>query len=155
MSVECLCAGILVADHLCAPIPRLPKAGELILAERLVLNIGGCASNAGMDLAKVGVRVGLVGCVGRDFLGKFESECEPLDPSQCECRWSAQSERNVVEFALTWEEALEESILDRALRDPDDSFVRHLTSAAHVRVGFGILLSGDEAWTAISFGRQL
>lgn len=84
MSVECLCAGILVADHLCAPIPRIPHAGELILAERLVLNIGGCASNAGMDLAKVGVQVGLVGCVGQDFLGKFV--CETLEQGGIDTR---------------------------------------------------------------------
>jgi hypothetical protein len=89
----------------------------------------------------------------RDVLGKFESECEPLDPSECECGWSAESERNVVEFGLTWQEAIDESILDRALRDPDDSLVRHLKSPAHVRVGFGIVLGGDEAWTAVSFGR--
>jgi sugar/nucleoside kinase (ribokinase family) len=63
--------GILVADHLCAPIPRLPEAGELVLSERLPLTIGGCASNAAMDLARVGIKVGVVGCVGRDAFGQF------------------------------------------------------------------------------------
>jgi len=86
-------------------------------------------------------------------LGVFERECEGLSPDRCECHWSAQAERNVVEFALTWQEAVEESILDRAFRDPDGAFVRHVTNPAHVNVGFGIVLSGDEAWTAISFGR--
>ena len=71
MSVECLSVGILVADHLCDPIPRVPRAGELILCEHLELSIGGCASNAAVDLARLGVKVGVVGCVGRDAFGRF------------------------------------------------------------------------------------
>ena len=71
MGIECLSVGILVADHLCDPIERLPAAGELMLCERLPLSIGGCASNAAMDLVRLGVEVGVVGCVGRDYLGRF------------------------------------------------------------------------------------
>lgn len=71
MPVDCLSVGLLVADHLCAPIPRLPKSGELVLTDRLLLNIGGCASNAAMDLARLGVNVGVVGCVGKDAFGRF------------------------------------------------------------------------------------
>lgn len=66
-----LSAGILVVDHLCTPIPRVPRAGELILSDRLPLAIGGCASNVAIDLARVGVGVGVVGCVGRDPFGQF------------------------------------------------------------------------------------
>ncbi|MBV8610882.1 MAG: carbohydrate kinase family protein, partial [Singulisphaera sp.] len=36
----------MVADHLCTPIDRLPTAGELVAADDLIVNIGGCASNA-------------------------------------------------------------------------------------------------------------
>jgi len=71
MSIDCLSVGILVADHGCAPIDRVPAAGELILAENLSLSIGGCASNAAVDLKRVGVNVGIVGCVGQDVLGRF------------------------------------------------------------------------------------
>lgn len=71
MDVDCLSVGLLVADHLCAPISHLPAAGELVLADRLELNIGGCASNAAMDLARLGVNVGVVGCVGHDTFGRF------------------------------------------------------------------------------------
>lgn len=71
LPLECLSVGILVADHLCDPIERLPVAGELILCPRLPLSIGGCASNAAMDLARLGVGVGVVGCVGRDYFGRF------------------------------------------------------------------------------------
>lgn len=71
MDIDCLSVGILVADHLCAPIERVPAAGQLILADHLSLSIGGCASNAAVDLARVGVRVGIVGSVGRDVFGRF------------------------------------------------------------------------------------
>jgi len=74
MDLECLSVGLLVADHLCAPIDHFPAAGELILTERLVLTTGGCASNAAMDLARLSVKVGVVGCVGRDAFGRFVVE---------------------------------------------------------------------------------
>ncbi len=74
MPVDCLSAGILVVDHLCAPIAHLPAAGELVLSERLPLAIGGCASNAAMNLARVGVSVGVIGCVGCDPFGRFAIE---------------------------------------------------------------------------------
>lgn len=71
MSLDCLSAGILVVDHLCVPIPRLPAAGELVVSERLPLALGGCATNVAIDLARVGVKVGVAGCVGRDALGRY------------------------------------------------------------------------------------
>lgn len=71
LNIDCLSAGILVADHLCTPIAELPSAGQLVLADELPLAIGGCASNVGTDLAKVGVRVGVAGCVGSDVFGQF------------------------------------------------------------------------------------
>ncbi len=71
MAIDCLCAGILFADYVCAPIPRMPEAGELIPTDRIGLALGGCASNAGLDLAKVGCRVGVSGCVGDDAFGQF------------------------------------------------------------------------------------
>jgi sugar/nucleoside kinase (ribokinase family) len=49
----------------------MPEAGQLVLSERLPLSIGGCASNAAVDLARLGVAVGVVGCVGSDAFGRF------------------------------------------------------------------------------------
>lgn len=71
MNIECLCAGILFADYICAPIPRMPEPGELMPTDHIQLAMGGCAANAGLDLAKVGVRVGVSGCVGDDAFGQF------------------------------------------------------------------------------------
>lgn len=71
MKFDCLSAGILVADHLCSPISHLPAAGELVLADSLPLAIGGCAANTAVDLVRLGVNVGIIGCVGDDPFGRF------------------------------------------------------------------------------------
>jgi sugar/nucleoside kinase (ribokinase family) len=71
---EVLCAGIIVADHVCSPISHLPAAGELIMAERLILTIGGCAANAAVDLSKMGVRAAVVGRVGSDIFGRVVTD---------------------------------------------------------------------------------
>jgi sugar/nucleoside kinase (ribokinase family) len=68
---EVLCAGIIVADHVCSPITHLPTAGELVLAERMLLTVGGCAANAAVDLARMGVRATVVGRVGDDAFGRI------------------------------------------------------------------------------------
>ena len=69
-----ICAGVVVADHLCSPIDHLPAAGELVPAERMVLNIGGCATNAAVVLSKLGVRAEVCGRVGDDPFGRFIAE---------------------------------------------------------------------------------
>lgn len=69
-----VCAGVLVADHLCTPISHVPAAGELVQAEELILNIGGCASNAAMTLARLGVRSAICGKVGNDVFGRFVAQ---------------------------------------------------------------------------------
>ena len=74
MEIECLCAGILFADVVSSPIERAPDAGDLVPAERIQLSLGGCASNAALDLARLGVKVGVAGCVGNDVLGQFVSD---------------------------------------------------------------------------------
>jgi sugar/nucleoside kinase (ribokinase family) len=74
MSLDVLCAGIIVADHVCTPIPHLPEAGELVMADGMLLTIGGCAANAAVDLAKMEVGVGVVGRVGGDVFGRVVTE---------------------------------------------------------------------------------
>ena len=69
-----LCAGVVVADHLCTPISHFPAAGELVQADELILNIGGCASNAAIVLARLGVRSSVIGRVGDDVFGRYVAE---------------------------------------------------------------------------------
>ena len=79
MEIECLSAGILFADVACHPVDRVPEAGELVPTELMQLGLGGCASNAAVNLAKLGVRVGVSGCVGDDFFGRFIVEALSVD----------------------------------------------------------------------------
>lgn len=68
---DCLAVGLALADHLCHPIEHLPRGGELVVTERLELAVGGCAANAAIDLARQGVKVGIVARLGEDIFGEF------------------------------------------------------------------------------------
>lgn len=71
VSIDCLCTGILFSDVVCSPVDRAPNEGELVAPERIELALGGCASNTALDLARLGISVGVSGCVGRDVFGRF------------------------------------------------------------------------------------
>ncbi|MGI6401641.1 MAG: carbohydrate kinase family protein [Thermoguttaceae bacterium] len=71
MKILCLSAGILFADVGCAPIDHAPVPGELIHTESIELSLGGCASNVSINLAKLEIPTGLVGCVGDDAFSDF------------------------------------------------------------------------------------
>ncbi|MBL8822200.1 MAG: carbohydrate kinase family protein [Planctomycetia bacterium] len=73
-NIEVLCVGIIVADHVCTPINHLPRAGELVLADSMLLTSGGCAANTAVDLSKMEVRASVVGRVGNDLFGKVVRE---------------------------------------------------------------------------------
>lgn len=72
--LDVLCAGIIVADHVCTPIDHLPEAGELVQADGMLLTIGGCAANAAVDLAKMEVAAAVVGRVGGDVFGRVVAD---------------------------------------------------------------------------------
>lgn len=74
MSLDCLSAGIIVADHVCEPIAALPRAGELALTAGTSLTLGGCAANVAVDLARCGRSVDIAGVVGNDPLGDLSAE---------------------------------------------------------------------------------
>jgi sugar/nucleoside kinase (ribokinase family) len=71
---EVLCAGIIVADHVCTPISHLPAAGELVMADGMLLSIGGCAANTAVDLAKMEVDVAIAARVGADVFGRLVTD---------------------------------------------------------------------------------
>jgi len=70
-SSEIICVGLIVADHVCSPIPNFPPPGSLQTTPHMELTIGGCAANVSADLAKLGRSVSLVGRVGDDVFGRF------------------------------------------------------------------------------------
>lgn len=65
------CVGILTADVLAKPIENLPEKGLLSKIDHIQLFLGGCASNAAIDLAKLGASVQIFGKVGKDSFGRF------------------------------------------------------------------------------------
>lgn len=77
--LDVLCLGLIVVDHIAAPIDHLPAAGELILTTDCMLSLGGCASNVAVDLTKMGVAAAVCGCVGNDPFGDYaESRLKQL-----------------------------------------------------------------------------
>jgi sugar/nucleoside kinase (ribokinase family) len=68
---DCLCAGIVVADFVCAPVSHVPHAGGLVMTDAITPAIGGCASNVAVDLARLGRKALVVGRVGDDMPGRF------------------------------------------------------------------------------------
>ncbi len=69
-----VCAGLVVADHVSPPLDHLPRPGELIAVDDLLLNIGGGAANTAVDLARLGVRAAICARVGDDIFGRFATE---------------------------------------------------------------------------------
>ena len=72
---DILCAGILVADTFCGPMAALPGEGQLLAVESMPVHAGGCAANVAIDLAKQGLSVDVVGCLGRDPSAKMLLDC--------------------------------------------------------------------------------
>lgn len=68
--LDCLCAGIIVADSVCQPIAAMPRPGSLARTDHVEFTIGGCAANVAVDMAKLGLRVGVSGRVGDDVFGR-------------------------------------------------------------------------------------
>lgn len=71
MKKDVLCLGIIVGDFIAKPVEGMPERGKLTFVERTELHIGGCATNTGIVLKKLGVNVAIFGKVGNDNLGNF------------------------------------------------------------------------------------
>lgn len=69
-----LCAGSVTADVIVTPADSVPTPGTLRAVEGVSTHVGGCAANAAIDLAKLGVPVTLSCKVGRDSFGRFVRE---------------------------------------------------------------------------------
>lgn len=67
---EIACIGILVEDTFCGPMRELPREGLLLAIDAMPVKVGGCAANVALDLAKQGLSVDVIGCLGRDAAAK-------------------------------------------------------------------------------------
>ena len=66
-----VCLGILVADVVAKPVNDIPERGKLGIVEKIELHTGGCASNTGAALRKLGIDTALIGKVGDDGFGDY------------------------------------------------------------------------------------
>jgi len=66
-----VCLGIMVADVVGRPVESFPDKGRLVLVDEMSLHTGGCAVNAAIGLAKLGIPVEVIGKVGNDAFGDF------------------------------------------------------------------------------------
>lgn len=73
-SVDVVVAGIVVVDHVAAPVDHLPDAGQLVLTDDCIVSIGGSAGNVAVDLSKMGISNSICGCVGDDAFGGFAKD---------------------------------------------------------------------------------
>jgi len=71
--LDVVVAGLAVADVIGRPVEfsRPPKRGALKLIDSITLTTGGNVSNVGIDLARLGFRVGAITRVGNDSIGRF------------------------------------------------------------------------------------
>jgi sugar/nucleoside kinase (ribokinase family) len=93
------CAGILVEDIICGPIVGLPAAGALLAVGEMPAKSGGCAANVAIDLAKQGVSVDVVGCLGRDSAGTTllnAYEAHRIGTAQVTCAEGYQTSRCII-----------------------------------------------------------
>lgn len=81
---DILCAGLVVADFVGAPIAAMPDSGRLVKTPRIEMAIGGCAANTAIDLSKLDARVGIVGLVGTDAMGRFSREALEREHVSCD-----------------------------------------------------------------------
>ena len=66
---EVVVAGSLNLDYI-AGVERLPRAGETVVADSLLVRFGGKGANQAMAAARQGAGVAMLGCVGADSFGR-------------------------------------------------------------------------------------
>jgi sugar/nucleoside kinase (ribokinase family) len=69
--VDVLCVGIAVADVMAKAIDEIPDWDRLGTFDHIEHHIGGCAVNTGVDLVRLGAKVAVSSCLGRDGAGAF------------------------------------------------------------------------------------
>lgn len=69
--IDVACIGVLVTDLIAKPVDSIPKAGLLERIDSISMYSGGCAMNAGIDMAKIGLKTAVLGKVGADSFGTF------------------------------------------------------------------------------------
>ncbi|MCY3019065.1 MAG: carbohydrate kinase family protein [Planctomycetota bacterium] len=70
-ALDIVCIGCTVVDSVGLGVDGIPDEGSMTMFDRVELHLGGCALNVAVDLAKMGLKTGLLALVGADGLGDF------------------------------------------------------------------------------------
>ncbi len=84
-----------------------------------------------------------------DYFAKYEREC--ANESSCECDWWGEFEIGTATYDLRYDDIFEQPILRSLEQDPND-FQGTLFSDQFTRIGYGMVLTGDEGFAAYSLG---
>ena len=69
--MDVLCVGLMVCDIIIKPVGKNVFEVDSTRLDTLKITSGGDSLNAAINMAKLGIRVGLVGKVGNDVFGEF------------------------------------------------------------------------------------
>jgi len=74
LAFDLACLGILVLDVFGKPIDAFPEKGTSAYFDTLEIHPGGCAYNTGVDAARLGMNVAVLGKLGADNFGDIMAE---------------------------------------------------------------------------------
>ena len=146
-SSDVICAGILVADMFAPPLARLPEEGELLAVDDLLLQLGGCAANTGVDLVKLGVKTAVIGKVGNDIFAEFALQYlkdRDLDVSGIRVSSTASTSKTVILPVIGQDRRYIHTIGANADFSIDDVDLEQVARARVLYVGGYLLLPGLE-----------
>ena len=64
--MDVLCVGQMTADVVVRSIQKVPEKGKSEFVDKIELHNGRCACNTAIALARIGIKTGVVGKLGRD-----------------------------------------------------------------------------------------
>jgi hypothetical protein len=91
------------------------------------------------ELARTGVTRGL-----------FARECNDAE-TECHCGWQSEQEVSTAGLGLEWRDAIDEPISEFVNTARGEDFQAALLTAQFSRLGVGLVISGDEAWTCFAY----
>jgi hypothetical protein len=91
------------------------------------------------ELARTGVPRGL-----------FGRECNDAE-TECHCGWQSEQEVSIAGLGLEWRDAIDAPIDELVIAAPGGDFQAALLAIQFSRLGVGLVLSGDEAWTCFAY----
>ncbi|MEA3400262.1 MAG: sugar kinase [Armatimonadota bacterium] len=150
---DVVCVGIIVADVWGRPIDDQPEHGRLMLVDEMGIGIGGCAANAGIGLAKMGVDTAIMGKVGDDGFGRFLREAmqeEGIDTSGIRVSEEKGTSATMIMIDSQGERTFMHCIGANATMRPQDIDMRQVAAAEIFHFAGALVMPGFDGPPAAS-----